>query len=136
MSKRESPPVEGSKAKYIRDLLDKALELRVPAMSPEEFERIFNIKASPAEIRNFTFAEIMVRQLVVKACAGNDKSIQEVLDRLLGKPMQTTESVSKSYTYHDFLIQCQQADEAEAKPKNITPPKKPAEVTDILADLM
>ncbi len=112
--------VQGSKAKYIRDLLDKALELQVPTMAPEEFERIFGIKISSEELKNLSFAEVMVRQLVLKACSGNDRSIQEVLDRLLGKAVQTTESVTKSYSYHDFLIECRNADEAEAKdPKRV-----------------
>ncbi len=107
--------VEGSKAKFIRELLDKALELNVPAMSPEEFERIFGIKITADEMKSLSFAEVMVRQLVLKACTGNDRSIQEVLDRLLGKAVQTTESVTKSYSYHDFLIECRNADAAEQK---------------------
>lgn len=127
--------IQGSKAKYIRDLLDKSLELSVPDMSPEHFERVFGMKVTADEIKNLSFGEVMVRQLVLKACVGNDKSIQEVLDRLLGKPMQTTENVTKSYTYHDFLFRCQELDEKdagaaprtviEAAPAPLTPPSAP-----------
>jgi len=117
---------EGSKAKYLRDLLDKALETKLPTLSPEQFERAFMIKATPQEIAEFTFAEVMVRQLVLKACAGNDRSIQEIMDRLLGKPMQTTESISKSYTYHDFLIQCR--DSPEEAPMERVASREPEKV--------
>lgn len=106
---------QGSKAKYIRDLLEKSLELRVPQISAEEFERIFGLKVTAEDVRSLSLGELMIRQLVLKACTGNDRSIQEVLDRLLGKPMQTTENVTRSYNYHDFLIECKMADEAEAK---------------------
>lgn len=105
---------EGSKAKYIRDLLDRALELKVPPdMTVEQFERTFAVRITAEELKNLTFAELLVRQLVIKACSGNDRSIQELLDRLLGKPTQTTESVVKSYSYHDFLISCREADARE-----------------------
>ena len=119
-------PTEGSKAKYLRDLLETSLTLRAPAVAPEEFERLFGIKVSSAEeIQDITFAEIMVRQLVLKACTGNDRSISEVLDRLLGKPMQTTETVSKSYSYHDFLIECRDSEEK-------TRPVKPAQIVEVV----
>lgn len=134
-------PIEGSKAKYIRDLLDKALELSVPQVSVEEFERLFGLKATADEIKNLSFAEVMVRQLVMKACSGNDKSIQEILDRLLGKAVQTTENTTKSYSYHDFLIECRNQDTIEAGPKKtISPPAKSVlfsvDECDIMADFL
>lgn len=129
---------EGSKAKYIRELLDKALETKVPQISPEEFERDFGFRATREEIAQFTFAEIMVRQLVTKAASGNDKSIQEIMDRLLGKPMQQTESVVKSYTYHDFLRQCKSLDETEKPGRTITitPTRPTPQLADPAADLI
>lgn len=111
--------LEESKAKWIRDLLDRALDLKVPDLTPEVFQREFNIIVTRAEISKLTFAEVIVRQLVRKAATGNDRSIQEVLDRLLGKAMQTTESVQKTYNYHDFLIQCREADAAEKSGRTI-----------------
>lgn len=113
----------GSKAKYIREILDKALEIPVPQMSPDEFLRIFGLHVTPEEIKKLTLADAMVRQLVTKAAAGNDRSIQEVLDRLLGKPMQTTESVTKSYNYHDFLLECKTLDAKESGIVEIEAPK-------------
>lgn len=112
---------EGSKAKYIRELLDRSLDLTVPAMSAEEFEKVFGLKVSAAELTKLTFAEVIVRQLIQKACSGNDRSLTEVLDRLLGKPMQQTESVVKTYTYTDFLIQCRDADAKDVL--DVTPKK-------------
>ena len=36
-----------------------------------------------------------------------------LLDRGWGKPTQTTQSLSVNYSYHDFLRECRQTDEAE-----------------------
>ena len=132
---------KGTKAKYIRDLLDKALELPLPQMSTEEFERVFGMRISTQELASLTLAEVMVRQLVLKAAAGNDKSIQEVLDRLLGKAMQTVETTSHTYNYHDFLVECKRADESEAKPvlrEIVDVPALPGipEESDVLSDLL
>jgi len=117
-----------TKSQYIRDLLDKALDTKIPVCSPEDFERIFGIKiASREEIEGMTLAEVMVRQLVLKACAGNDKSIQEVMDRLLGKPVQLAEVKSVSFTYQDYLDECMKKDAEEAgrplpAPVSLSPP--------------
>lgn len=135
-----SDPQSGSKAKYVRDLLDKAVEFAAPRLSPEEFEREFGMRLTAEEIRRLTMADVLVRQLVLKAAKGNDKSISEVLDRLLGKPMQTTEAVIKSYSYQDLLIQLKQADE----PREAVPAPREIlvralaepEETDILADFL
>lgn len=135
--------VGGSKAKYLRDLLDKTLEIKIPnGLTAEEFERFFNFRVSEEEIPNLTFGEVMIRQLIFKAASGNDRSIQEVLDRLLGKPMQTIESTSKSYTYHDFLIECREADKREIGQPNFIPteipqiPPAPEEESDPAQDLI
>lgn len=133
---------ETSKAKLIRDLLDRSLELTGPDLSPEEFDRAFGIRATPEEIKRFTLAEIMVRQLVLKACKGDNRAITEVLDRLLGKPMQTSESVVKSYSYQDLLLEFRNADAKEKggqKPTVIDVPSSPAlpppaAAEDIMAD--
>lgn len=118
--------VEESKAKYIRALLDRALGTKVPQMSPEEFERMFGFKATRDQIADYTFAELMVMQLVTKAASGNERSIQEVMDRLLGKPVQQTEAKSVSYTYHDFLVRCKEMDaEDGGKVVDIPPPPAP-----------
>ena len=103
-----------SRAKYVRDFLDRALELPAPDITPEEFDRQFGLLVTSDEIKKLCMADVMIRQLVMKAAKGNDKSISEVLDRLLGKPVQATETISKSYNYHDYLIECRNADAAEA----------------------
>jgi hypothetical protein len=105
----------GSKAKFIRESLDKIVGEKVPQMAPEQFERMFSVKLEPEQIASMTFGELMMRQLVLKACTGNDRSITETLDRLLGKAVQTTESVVKSYSYHDLLVQLQSEDPAAPK---------------------
>lgn len=114
---------QGSKAKFIRDALDKIVGEKVPQMSPEQFERMFSVKLEADQIQTMTFGELMMRQLVLKACTGNDRSITETLDRLLGKAVQTTESVVKSYSYHDLLVQLQSEDSPA--------PAKRAEIVDV-----
>jgi hypothetical protein len=126
---------QGSKAKYIRELLDRSLELKLPAMSPEEFERTFGMKVSAQEIASISMAEVMVRQLVWKACTGNDKSIGETLDRLLGKAVQATEITTRSDSYHDFLIECRNADELEAG-RPIKRVEARTDEQDIIADFL
>lgn len=116
--------------KVLRDLLDRALTQKIPVMPEEEFQRLFNTQQMPG----MTYAELMIHQLVVKACAGNDKSIQEILDRLVGKPVQTAEIKSVSYTYNDFLLSCVEADQKEKLDVIDVEPQKPE--TDLLADLM
>lgn len=50
-----------------------------------------------------TNAEVMAFRLVQKAANGEDKAITEILDRILGKPKQSVESVGVKMNYRDFL---------------------------------
>jgi len=50
-----------------------------------------------------THAEVMAFRLVEKAAQGHDKSITEILDRILGKPKQSVESVGVRMDYRDYL---------------------------------
>lgn len=116
---------DGSKAKIIRDFLDQALELKVPNMSPEDFLREFGIHATADEIPNLTLAEVMMRQLVMKAAKGSERSIDSVMDRLLGKPMQQSEHVVKSYSYYDLLMEYKKLDEGTPKELELIPDPDP-----------
>lgn len=46
--------------------------------------------------------KLVLSQLVLKACKGQDKSIQEIMDRVLGKPAQYIEAKTE-VTYLDFV---------------------------------
>ena len=105
-------------AKRIVELLEKTLTADIPisdAMMSVHGLAVPDHLQDPAKNPKQTvqLEEILVYQLVLKACAGNDKSIQEVLDRLVGKPAQYVESHSTQYTYIDFMAKCQ-ADDLKA----------------------
>lgn len=130
--------------KALRDLLDRSLDAIVPLTDPQDFSIQFRVTVTHQDIaRGITYAELMVRQLVQKACEGNDKSIGEILDRLIGKPVQTAEVTTRHYTYNDFLLSIVEQEQKE-KHKVIDVPSQPTPAlpveeqpeTDLLADLL
>ncbi len=86
----------------IRDLLEKKIYQEIPPMDEGDYYLQFGNDAPPYK-KGMTFADMLVHRLLMKACAGNDKSIQEVLDRFLGKPKQKTDEGPSKGTYLDFL---------------------------------
>lgn len=122
------------KNQAISAVLDKALELKLPAMTQEEFQRLFGFRVTSEELQNLTLIEVIVRQLVLKACMGNDKSIQEILDRKLGKPVQTAEITTKNFNYYDFLLELKNKTDkpygavvdVQAEPANFAPVPTPS----------
>lgn len=132
MTKQSVAPAD--QKKILRDLLDRALTRELPQMGEAEFSRAFGMQWTP-DMAGMTYAELLIRQLVLKACAGNDKSIQEILDRLVGKPVQTAEIKSVSYTYNDFLLSCVEADQKDKLKVIDVPPLEQPE-TDLLKDLL
>jgi hypothetical protein len=50
-----------------------------------------------------SYLEAILRQMVEGAAAGNAKSAEMVLDRLMGKPKQAIESVNMNMSYEQFL---------------------------------
>lgn len=95
----------------IQDLLSKTMAQEIPELPEGEYERIFG-DDSPSPGNGLTYAKLLVHKLVTRACAGNDKSIQEVLDRMLGKPVQATENtnINHNMTYLTFLEECVERD--------------------------
>lgn len=61
-----------------------------------------------------TNAEVMAVRLAKKAASGHDKSVTEVLDRILGKPKQSVESVGVKMNYRDFLDVIQRDEQAQS----------------------
>lgn len=126
----------------VRDSLERILSESLPDLSADDIRATFGMLVPPDRVDRMTYQELMLRQLVLKACAGNDKSIGEVLDRLIGKPTQTTEIKATQNTYHTFLLECLEADQREKvglprepEPTVIDVPTEQPE-TDILADLL
>ena len=90
-------------------------------MDEGDYSLAFGENAPPND-PHMTFAKMIVHRLLMKAAAGNDKSIQEVLDRLLGRPKQTQKDTQKATSYLTFLDECAVLDEEEG----IAPPEPPA----------
>lgn len=122
----------------IVDLLEDALDSEV-SISPELEERfgilipdqLADPRLNPSQ--KTTYRQLMIYRLVIKACGGQDKSIQEVLDRLVGKPAQYVENHNTDQTYLEFMRMCLEADRdrdrvrAPKKPKRVRNVKLPAE---------
>ncbi len=47
--------------------------------------------------------EVVIRQLIDKACLGGKDATKELLDRLVGKPKQQIESKKLTMSYQDYL---------------------------------
>jgi hypothetical protein len=62
-----------------------------------------------------TNAEVMAIRLAEKAASGHDKSITEILDRVLGKPKQSVESVGVKMNFRDYLDMLAKNEEAQDK---------------------
>lgn len=77
----------------------------------EDFERTFGITLSEEEKENITYKRLVVKRLIMKACSGDAKALQEVLDRWVGKPKQINENINVNYNYLDFLEQCDKEDQ-------------------------
>lgn len=65
--------------------------------------------------RGMTKAEVMALRLADRAAAGDNKATTEVLDRVLGKPKQSVETVGVKMTYHDFLEMLEKDETAQQK---------------------
>lgn len=119
--------------KKFKQKLDAALDRPIPALTAAEFHTTFFIPWSP-EFK--TYRDVIVHQLVLKACRGGDRSIQEIFDRAMGKPKQATEApTEKGTSYYDFLMTLAE----EGAEKNPGGPKE-VEVelpeTDLFQDLL
>jgi hypothetical protein len=91
-----------------------------PALGKEQVTDLFTaamsceytgeVDVETGEIVNFderftgmTNAEVMAFRLVEKAANGNLLAVNQVYDRILGKPKQSHESIGVQMTYKDFL---------------------------------
>ena len=126
-----------------KGLLARALDAPLPLLDPIEFVDMFRISATEDQIASFqTYRDVLVHQLVRKGCQGENSSIKEIFDRLVGRPKQTAEVVTRDATYTDFLLSLVEADQManpggvkESVPEIIdVEPQQPD--TDLLEDLM
>lgn len=120
-----------------RAMLGRILSEKLPEVPLDDL-RVFFGSLIPAEkLAGMTYEELMMRQLVLKACAGNDKSITEIMDRVAGKPTQVIEGKVLTGTYQDFLAECDKRDRdglQHADIIDVDPVAQPE--TDILRDLL
>lgn len=115
-------------------MLERILYEPLPNLSPDDIRATFGLLIPPEQMKQITYQELMLRQLVLKACSGNDKSIGEVLDRLIGKPTQTTEITATQQTYHSFLLDCIEKDQLDRH--NVIDVEQIEEPDDLLEDLL
>lgn len=101
-----------SKAEDISNLLSSILDREVP-MSSDLIDELDHLGLMLPETTAATISwrEIMCYQLVLKAARGNDKSITELLDRMMGKPAQQIHQTNTNLSYTEFLHKVQMADE-------------------------
>lgn len=124
----KTPPKTSSK--NFQEKLTSFLARKVPA---DELQRNLGIKIQPGQ--QLSYEDIIVQNLVSKACGGDDKAMRELLDRYLGKPKQVSENLNLEMTYNDYLETLLAEDEAEAK--ELPDPGKVVDVeVDVLDDLL
>lgn len=100
----------------LTDLL--STQWRVSQELAEEFEieipeHFRNPQTNPG--LSVTPLQLILSKLVKKACQGSDKSIQEVLDRVVGKPQQHIEATA-TMTYVDYLSDLKDTAEIDDTP--------------------
>lgn len=114
----------------IRALLEDALTCE--AQNPEQYAHLL-VSLGVKEGARPTCAQLIVAQLVHKAGVDGDlTAIREILDRLLGKPVQHNQHVTATLSYQDFLLSI--VDEREKKelgiidvspePESVLPPAR------------
>lgn len=121
-----------------KELISKALDKPLPRMSVDDFAQMFFFAVTASELAGFkTYRDVLIHQLVLKGCRGENRAVQELLDREMGKPKPTAEvpAAGRTGTYYDFLMSLVE-EEKTAKPGGPAEvePQKPE--TDILEDLM
>ncbi len=60
--------------------------------------------------RGMTNMEVMAIRMAERAANGGEKAVTEILDRIMGKPKQSHETVGVRMTYQDFIKACEEND--------------------------
>lgn len=84
----------------VSDLVTSALSLQYTGDTDPETGEPINFDMRFAGMTN---AEVMAIKLAEKAANGEMKAIEQLLDRILGKPKQSVETVGVKMNYKDFL---------------------------------
>lgn len=80
-----------------------AAVVSLPYFDPEDELRV-EMGLKPSRFYGMTNAEAMITRLVDNAARTGDKDeVEKILDRLLGKPKQTSETIKTTLTYEDRL---------------------------------
>lgn len=66
------------------------------------------------EFAGLTKLEVMAKNIASNAALGGIDSVNQMLDRILGKPKQSSESKNLNVTYQDFLNELERRGEAHA----------------------
>ena len=89
-------------AQQLKDDLSEILQ-RELYLSKDEVERLFNVNAVDLRYGPVSYGKLILHQLAAKAAKGDMKAINQVLDRLVGKPVQQNENVNVDIGYAEYL---------------------------------
>lgn len=84
----------------VSDLVTSALSLQYTGEIDTETGEPVNFDS---RFMGMTNAEVMAIRLAEKAASGDHKATEQLLDRILGKPKQSVETVGVKMNYKDFL---------------------------------
>lgn len=100
----------------IRGLAQAAVSLPYTGPDPDE------------EFTDMTMGEVMMIKMAQDAANGDQSATKELLDRIVGKSKQTTETTSLKLTYQDYLEELART-EAGGAPKSPIAPTEPINIT-------
>jgi len=86
-----------------RHSLGEKLDVKVP--DHIDLAKRFQVYLPEAVRENLTWGDLLEHQLIQSACRGNAKALQDAMDRIYGKVVQTTENknLNADMNYTDFL---------------------------------
>lgn len=96
----------------VADLVTAALSTEYESFRDPESGEEYNVDP---RLVGTTKAEAMAINLARKASRGEDKATNQVLDRILGKPKQSVESVGVKMNYRDFLEMLDRDEKAQSQ---------------------
>lgn len=107
-----------------------AAVVSLPYYDPQD-DLAVEMGLKPSRFWGMTNAEAMITRLVESAAKSGDKDeVEKILDRLLGKPKQTSETIKTTLTYEDRLkeIAARRALAATPAKDGASPPVVEAEI--------
>lgn len=102
-----APPL---RKEQVSELLTAALSLEYTGDVNPDTGKVTNIDE---RFIGMTNVEVLAVRLAERAASGSDKAVTELLDRILGKPKQSHETVGVRMTYQDYLSKLEEEDDKD-----------------------